>query len=694
MTKTPALLSKKFHLTQSNTVSMTEQATPSFLVNVLSDDLLGNILLYNDFETVARFRLVSKSVCRRLHSPSPKSTLHRLWRLMYDRQYFAPVENSLQRLPSQIDFFSEIQKRRRLLFQLLQHKRSNKHNRCFNLPNRFFYFKPLVPTGFQLEDGEEDTTDPNFNDPSHRAVMDPPKFIFEYDSFVLMPGTSDDLFFLDPFDASLSVISNFASTLIPPDEATIDRAMFAVGGEDSGHSFKSPKKVLQNSFPQSQELLSADDYMTFDVASYFPDHETDPNVIATEEFDMNFVGIDSKPIVDATTNTLNGSVVAVARLITNFQDESMICSEVIMWAKKGMGDFDKRVLCRFPYPFGTVDFDPVKERLFVSVAETSRQAPFNHRTVVVYPMMPWNGNGQNYFASPIAEMQCDFRISYLMSDVSGETLLVATHGGTIEVWDTSTPYKKLSNINVVASLGKAIKLYIEHQVWVLKSKSSKLYVRTPRQRITSVDDGSGSSTSSYTSEAHTASFSVLRQQLSLRAFQQPVEAIYIPKHLSANQAGFLTLQHHPEEGSNLLLWRPSGNENFAVVSRINLSLLSRRRPCISFDGNRLIVFGEDHIGPIILVYAVCNADYFLPEDCSTGEQSGGVYNLTNPPQVRFANRIRHVALGGIDKLDSIHMTTNERFIIVNTKTGNLLNETFSPFSEGLLVIDLQDQGRW
>nr|MCU0721562.1 hypothetical protein [Pirellula sp.] len=100
------------------------------------------------------------------------------------------------------------------------------------------------------------------------------------------------------------------------------------------------------------------------------------------------------------------------------------------------------------------------------------------------------------------------------------------------------------------------------------------------------------------------------------------------------------------------------------------------------------------IGPIILVYAVCNADYFLPEDCSTGEQSGGVYNLTNPPQVRFANRIRHVALGGIDKLDSIHMTTNERFIIVNTKTGNLLNETFSPFSEGLLVIDLQDQGRW
>jgi hypothetical protein len=36
----------------------------------------------------------------------------------------------------------------------------------------------------------------------------------------------------------------------------------------------------------------------------------------------------------------------------------------------------------------------------------------------------------------------------------------------------------------------------------------------------------------------------------------------------------------------------------------------------------------------------------------------------------------------------MHMTCNERFLIVNTNTGNLLGS--SPYAEGLLVIDLQD----
>jgi hypothetical protein len=74
----------------------------------------------------------------------------------------------------------------------------------------------------------------------------------------------------------------------------------------------------------------------------------------------------------------------------------------------------------------------------------------------------------------------------------------------------------------------------------------------------------------------------------------------------------------------------------------------------------------------------------------TSEHSGGCYNLSNPPQVRFANRIRHVALGGINRFDTLHLTSNERFIIVNTKTGDLLSGASFPFSEGLLVIDLNE----
>jgi hypothetical protein len=167
--------------------------------------------------------------------------------------------------------------------------------------------------------------------------------------------------------------------------------------------------------------------------------------------------------------------------------------------------------------------------------------------------------------------------------------------------------------------------------------------------------------------------------------------------LSVGKAGFVSLQYDQTEGSSLLLWkRDSTNGDFKVVSIINLRISSRRKPRVSYDGNRLIVFGEDHIGLIILVYHISNGDAVFPaeEDSGTGEHSGGVYNLSNPPQVRFANRIRHAALGGIDRLDGIQMTTNERFIIVNTKTGNLLGGAPFPCSEGLLVIDLQDQGKF
>ena len=55
--------------------------------------------------------------------------------------------------------------------------------------------------------------------------------------------------------------------------------------------------------------------------------------------------------------------------------------------------------------------------------------------------------------------------------------------------------------------------------------------------------------------------------------------------------------------------------------------------------------------------------------------------------VIYVNRIRNAGLGGVEYYDNVFITMNERYIIVNTKTGNLLgrgdNET-----DGLLVIDL------
>ena len=60
---------------------------------------------------------------------------------------------------------------------------------------------------------------------------------------------------------------------------------------------------------------------------------------------------------------------------------------------------------------------------------------------------------------------------------------------------------------------------------------------------------------------------------------------------------------------------------------------------------------------------------------------------------RFANRIRHVALSGMENAlyEALYMTANERFVILNTKTGNLLSGSSTPYREGLIVIDLRDE---
>ena len=74
----------------------------------------------------------------------------------------------------------------------------------------------------------------------------------------------------------------------------------------------------------------------------------------------------------------------------------------------------------------------------------------------------------------------------------------------------------------------------------------------------------------------------------------------------------------------------------------------------------------------------------------TTENSGGVVNVDGLEHIVYVNRIRHAGLGGVEYYDNIFMTLNERFVVVNTKTGNLLDNSGGS-CEGLLVIDLEKQ---
>jgi hypothetical protein len=364
-----------------------------------------------------------------------------------------------------------------------------------------------------------------------------------------------------------------------------------------------------------------------------------------------------------------------------------------------------------------LDYDPTHRRVFANKSHGPLGPSYNAQTVVVYPMVPWVGEEGDYFPAPLGTFQARSSIVILVIDSFGETLLLGTERGAIEIWDVSMStsgsagkFRRLLEVKVVQCLRRSIDEWIADRVQVLRSKSIESKIAflsdgdrhqasssSPTVHDEHDDSSTGSNTgneSSPLTEEMEISFKVLRRQPDLPVFQANVDHIFLPKHLSLEKAGLVTLQHHPVEGSSLLLWRKQRDGELKVVSLINLRLSSRQKPRIHYDGNRLIVFGQDHIGVIILVYHVANGDNLLPKDdvTATGEHSGGVYNLTDPPQIRFANRIRHAALGGIDRLDTIHMTANERFIIVNTKTGNLLGEATSSLSEGLLVINLQEQG--
>ena len=127
--------------------------------------------------------------------------------------------------------------------------------------------------------------------------------------------------------------------------------------------------------------------------------------------------------------------------------------------------------------------------------------------------------------------------------------------------------------------------------------------------------------------------------------------------------------------------------SWEIATLIRLDLNPHPRPWITNDGHRIL-------GPNILVYHVLDSDS-IPGDESDppiGEASkGGVYHMVHPHVVRFANRVRHVALRGFDESDSIHLACNERFIVINTRKGKYLGTP--TFRDILLVIDLQDLRR-
>jgi hypothetical protein len=525
---------------------------------------------------------------------------------------------------------------------------------------------------------------------------DPPPVSFDCDSFVLT-GQGTEFVVLNPFTLTLSVYGSVLDHVVHSDEGMMERAWRAASSkivqrsqEDDMSDDKQEnlmaadaihETLLRNHYtqcsiyriPPKQTLISLADSLDVNLAEYFDvrgsvnnrrflplafqDGDNDDGI--DEEYELSYNGIDAKPIWNE--GTLVGTMLAVARGVTRLgpnETEDDYCWEVVSWKKSSHEDtYGNKKSCRFRGSYNALDVCPYRQCVYMNPALVPDDEWAEDDTI----FSMWSGDSVIRVFSlcdkvipasqtqPIAQWKCRSSVTAMVvAPFCGDLVLTATKERTLEI------YKPTSS-------GATL----EQEISIPDS-----VVATLRNHGRPEND----------------------------IHSSPVTEFFVAKDVALDKAGFWTLQHSTLDGSTLILWRKAtGEATWSISTILKLPLSSQRTPKILYDGHRLLVYGQDHIGMILLVYQVRSSN----EDADTfrrvpvgQEACGGVLNVEDSlPITRFANRIRHVGLGGLENsfFEGLYLTANERFVVLNTKTGNLLSGSSTPFREGLLVIDLQDE---
>ena len=364
---------------------------------------------------------------------------------------------------------------------------------------------------------------------------------------------------------------------------------------------------------------------------------------------------------------------------------------------------------------------------------------------------------RRYFPEAETFIETHRPVNCFVIDPTGEALVVGTDGGCVEVWTTSC--KRTGQKGDDTEMSQVQVLTVEQAVVAVKERERERLANLKLKRLRSVsdavppeeddhrvsfgekdesmllddsceddniggdedvemDEAEAVTDGSNAGEAPDENGETGGQGSSLTQCKstRKINEIFHPRHLGLHRAGFVTLQHHRTEGATLALWqKPSldqsvanPKEKFELSAIINLPLSPQRKPQVHYDGRRLIVVGQDHIGVIVLIYHVLSTwedkvmfdndphESYEHDENESGmprEESGGVINLSpSTRRVRYVNRIRNVGLGNLEAYDPIYCTCNERYVVVNTKCGNLIGgDGGTNACEGLFVIDLEDK---
>jgi len=688
--------------------------------SLLSDNSLSDVISFLDYRSAVRLTTAtSKRLSIRILGQD--SYYRHLWRDSFLRHGFSPPEDDRK-----IDYKMECQKRLQLFRNLAKHSRRGRS--CFNLPNRYFYFVPITPSENEYED--------------ELHIPPPPPVDFECSSFVLTsPGTSGEMLFLDPFDGSFVLQESCTDNAVATDEAMMEQAMTDAAmvietlGLESLREEHIAGAVIEESVfrnnnmehyqrEPSQVLMNLDDYFNINLSEYFflgqnrnndGQHRMTNDVVLREndEVEIDFVGIDAKPII--VDGAIVGTMAAISRSFCGDSgdwEEPKVCNEIITWKRSINGrNFGERSVCRFRSPYKRMELDPVFERIYVLFPFhegpfRSFDAPFQNEetdhvgfigggcvvaaySLQAYPKMSYDDEDYKqekrepkHFPNPDFVLKCSNPVSAVNVSPGGELILIGTTKGDLEIWKTGR-HGSVRRIHI---------LYI-NSLLDEKFGTNTLYKTISSEANTQTEETLHAQDNTHDPPPTISIPEGEEIEVDTDEIHRPasvtISSFHFASHRTIDEAGFVTLHYIHGKGAWLFLWQKSESNKFEICATINPPLSARRKPRIHFDGRRLIVCGQDDIGMILLVYHVLNSwedlDSFTAINKKFGD--GGV---RDGEVVKFVNRIRHGGLGGLEFYDSVYMTANERYVVINTKTGNLLGGGATPGTDGLLVIDLQD----
>jgi hypothetical protein len=709
---------------------------PSPLDSV-SEDSLAHVLCYLDFRSAVRWKqTVAKKWGERLSSTESGSMPH-VWRRFFHRQAFSS-EDLGEGEGQGADFYIQKCRYRRKLQQTLfgrtrlprkiasRQSRPQPPLKCFHLPNRLLSFLPVVPDG-----GEDESW--------WQHVDDLPIVNFSCDSFLLIStAVGGEILLLNPFSRSLSLYQSVLDNAVHSDEGMMEQAIHEAASliaqkqsrrqreepdiamsavfqkQVSGESIATDDKeeasgreeyplTTTRVIPSDEEELEIaataiedrlhrnhhmhrthnrvtpkhtliswqEDMLDYDLMDYFGQHAPHHRPLVENgddgvEVEVDYMGIDAKPVLHENGVFTGTTMMAVGRAMCSEVGQGLECFEAVTWFRDTKSNLSRHV-CRVRGDYELVELCACRRRVYVSPShrndEQNSDYPRGASKIYVYPMVEYQGNERStavaaeddkpskYFPNPTLVVDCKNRVSAIALCATGSHLIVSTEAGNLLFWQ----------------MGKS-SFSLEKEVTLERA----------------LEDAVGE---------------LAISQVAIEAAKTPIGSILCPRAVSIETCGFCTLHRGLTHGTTVLLWHKTtsdddGEREWRLQSMIYLPLSAQRTPQVHYDGNRLIVFGQDHISLLILVYEVSSTLEHLAAntDClkTKGQLDGGVFDLSSKSRVRFANRIRHAALGGIEDFESLRMTCNERFIVVNTKTGNLLSGGSVPFQEGLLVIDLED----